>query len=318
MQNRVSYLKSMQSTDRADFPAASKIVSPSSVAVLSRLKSYLQMTKPSIMLLVLVTGLAALFVEGSMPADPARMFLFLLGLYLTGGSANSFNQYFEREIDARMIRTRRRRPLPLGKLSPSEALAFSIIIGLSGVLLLGFVFNWLTALLSLATILFYSLFYTLVLKPTTSQNIVIGGIAGAMAPVGAWTAATGGMALMPWFMFLIVFLWTPPHFWSLALCFQDDYRAAGYPMLPLVKGPETTLQQIFYYSLALVLSSFLPLFAGAGWFYTAVALLSGVIFIVKTVRTRRLMSQRAFWGVFKFSIIYLFALFIALVIDKYI
>ncbi len=325
MHNRVSYLKSTKPTIDGDIPAGAAVVPSETPAVLNRfsafaahLRSYLQMTKPSIMLLVLVTGATALFIEGSMPTHPARMALFLLGLYLTGGSANSFNQYFERDIDARMMRTRRRRPLPLGKISAAEALLFSVTIGVIGILLLGFVFNWLTALLSLATILFYSLFYTLVLKPTTSQNIVIGGIAGAMAPVGAWTAATGGMALMPWFLFLIVFLWTPPHFWSLALCFQDDYRAAGYPMLPLVKGQVGTLRQILYYAVVLSLGSFLPVLAGAGWFYLTVAAFLGAGFMFKIMRAMRAMNHEAFWSIFKYSIVYLFALFFALVIDKFI
>ncbi len=275
------------------------------------------MTKPTIMLLVLITGATALTVEGSMLIRPGRMLLFLLGLYLTGGSANSFNQYFEREVDARMTRTRRRRPLPLGKISPAEGLIFSLSIGLAGILVLGFFFNWLTALISLTTILFYSLFYTLYLKPRTAQNIVIGGIAGAMAPIGAWTAATGGITMMPVFLFLIVFLWTPPHFWSLALCYQVDYREAGYPMLPLVKGKDAAIRQITYYSIALVLASFLPLLAGAGWLYLTAAMIMAVVFVGRILNARRERNVRSFWSIFKISIVYLFALFLAVAVDRF-
>lgn len=150
-----------------------------------RLSAYMQLTKPSIMLLVLVTGGTALIIEGSFLDSPLRLSIFLVGLYLTGGCANALNQLFERDIDARMTRTMKRRPLPQGQIGAGEALWFSIIIGGGGVLLLAVMFNLLTALLSLGTILFYSLFYTLWLKPNSSQNIVIGGIAGAMAPIGA-------------------------------------------------------------------------------------------------------------------------------------
>jgi protoheme IX farnesyltransferase len=211
-------------------------------------RQYLQLTKPTIMLLVLFTGATALVVEGSMLARPGAFILFMVALYLTGGCANSLNQYFERDIDAKMTRTASRRPLPQKRLTPGQALTFSVAIGLTGLAILAFYFNWLTALLSLATILFYGLFYTLYLKPTTSQNIVIGGAAGAMAPVGAWAAATGGTAWAPWLMFAIIFLWTPPHFWSLAVAYKDDYKKVDYPMMPVVKGDRATMHQVVAYA----------------------------------------------------------------------
>ena len=282
----------------------------------TRFYSYIELTKPSIMLLVLIAGLTALIVEGSLLARPLLVLIFLFGLFLTGGSANAFNQYFERGIDAKMVRTSGRRPLPLNKIKSASALIFAIAIGIAGILLFAAVFNWLTAMLSLATILFYGLFYTLWLKPNTSLNIVIGGVAGAMAPVGAWTAATGSMALMPWLLFLIIFFWTPPHFWSLTLKFKDDYRKSGLPMLPLVKGDDQTFSQIYYYTIILFIVSLLPLIVDFGIIYLAAAVVLGSLFIRKASRARKSRDIKLAWGVFKYSIIYLFALFFALMIDE--
>ena len=282
------------------------------------LNSYLQLTKPTIMLLVLITGATALVLEGSFLTQPLKFLLVLVGLYLTGGCANALNQYFEREVDAKMKRTAKRRPLPQGIISPRSALIFSVSIGVTGVALFWYFFNPLTALLSLGTILFYSLFYTLYLKPNTYQNIVIGGAAGAMAPVGAWTAATGTMALMPWSIFLIVFLWTPPHFWALALFCKDDYREVGYPMLPVLKGDDATHNQIFVYSLMLLASSMLPLADGASWFYAGAAVALGVLFMARVLQARKSRAIAHVKRLFGYSIIYLFAICAALMVDKFI
>ncbi|MBD3258540.1 protoheme IX farnesyltransferase, partial [candidate division GN15 bacterium] len=225
------------------------------------------------------------------------------------------NQYFERDIDARMDRTAKRRALPQRRISPTSALIFSLSIGAAGVFLFAYYFNWLVAALSLATILFYSLFYTLFLKPNTSLNIVIGGAAGAMAPVGAWAAATGGTAPMPWLLFLIVFLWTPPHFWSLAMACKDDYVRADLPMLPVVKGEREALRQILAYSMILVLTTLALPFFGTGWLYLGAALILGVFFIQKSLNLRRAHRDGALKGYFGFSILYLFGLFFALIID---
>jgi protoheme IX farnesyltransferase len=273
----------------------------------------LKLTKPKIMLLVLAAGISALIIDGSIITDPARLTAFLLGLFLTGGCANAMNQYFERDIDSVMTRTASRRPLPLGSIAPRQALIFSITIGAGGVALLTLVFNMLTGLLALATILFYGLVYTLWLKPKTSQNIVIGGIAGAMAPVGAWTAATGSMSLMPWFMFLIIFLWTPPHFWSLALCYKDDYKNTGLPMMPVVSGDKKTLDLILFYTIITVVSTLMPLFIAFSWIYFSFAIALGTIFIYKSLMARRKKSRSYYRGLFQFSIIYLFAILSALV-----
>ncbi len=283
--------------------------------MLTALGYYIQLTKPTIMLLVLFTGATALVMEGSFLHEPGKFLLVLLGLYLTGGSANALNQYFEREIDAKMERTARRRPLPLHYLGPKQALIFAISIGLVGVLLFGYFFNWLTAVMSLATLLFYALFYTLFLKPHTWHNIVIGGAAGAMAPVGAWAAATGQTAVAPWLLFLIIFLWTPPHFWALALYCKEDYIKARLPMLPVVKGDDATFRQILIYTYALILVS-LALFAvGAGWLYLVIALLLGGYLLKKAMVARRLKTVPAMRGLFGFSIVYLFGLFLALIAD---
>lgn len=282
----------------------------------TRVLGYIQLTKPTIMLLVVFTGGVAAFLEGGLFARPLELFLFLIGLYLTGGSANALNQYFERNIDADMKRTQKRRPLPTGLLQPTEALIFSIGIGIVGTLLLGLIFNWLTALLSLATILFYGLFYTLWLKPRTELNIVIGGVAGAMGPVGAWAAATGHLTFEPWLLFLIIFAWTPPHFWALALFCKDDYRRTGLPMMPVVKGDEATLKQIWQYSLVMVAISLTPIFYSAGWIYLGLAVMLGWSFLKRAHQARVERTETSFRGLFFYSIIYLFAIFGSLVLDK--
>lgn len=270
--------------------------------------NYLKLTKPKIMLLVLAAGISALIAEGSMLARPGRLSVFLLGLFLTGGCANALNQYFEREIDTRMIRTSGKRPLPLGKITPGRALIFSLFIGIIGVVLLASTFNILTGLIALSTILFYGLVYTLWLKPKSTQNIVIGGIAGAMAPVGAWTAATGSTAFLPWIIFLIILLWTPPHFWSLALCFKDDYIRTKLPMMPVVKGDKTTLDLILFYTVITVCVSFTPLLINFNWIYLGFSSVLGTIFIYKSLVARNGKDRKYYWGLFKFSIIYLFGM----------
>jgi len=267
------------------------------------------------MLLVIITGASALFIEGSLLNRPLKFLLVIIGLYLTGGSANALNQYFERDIDAEMTRTRKRRPLPQGKISASKALIFAITIGILGVIIFISVFNVLTATLSVATIIFYSFIYTLYLKPNTPQNIVIGGIAGAMAPVGAWAAATGEMAIIPWLLFLIVFLWTPPHFWALALFYKSDYQKSGLPMMPVVRGEQGTLRYIMIYSVALVIISLILFFFNGGWLYLPAALLMGYLFLKKSFTAVRNPTDKEFKNLFGFSIIYLFTLFLIIIID---
>jgi len=282
-----------------------------------KVNQYFKLSKPEIMLLVVVTGATALILEGSLLHEPLRFLLALLALYLTGGSANALNQYLERDRDALMKRTAKRRPLPQKRISDRGALIFSISMGITGVLIFGFFFNWYSALLSLITILFYSLFYTLYLKPTTPQNIVIGGAAGAMAPVGVWVAATGSMSWEPWLLFLIIFLWTPPHFWSLALFYTDDYRASKLPMMPVIHGERSTLNQIVFYSLILVAASLLLVFSQkVGWIYAAAAVLLGYRFVQQAFKARSLKAETEYRKLFFLSIQYLFALFLVIVVES--
>jgi protoheme IX farnesyltransferase len=278
--------------------------------------SYLQLTKPRIVLLVLVTALASLVMEGSLLHRPWQFLLVLCGITMVAGSANAFNQYFERDLDAQMARTRTRRPLPLHRVPPGNALVFAIAVGILSVALLFWIANPLSAWLALGTILFYGFGYTLWLKPRTVHNIVIGGAAGAMGPVIAWAAASGGLALAPVLMFLVIFLWTPPHFWALALCVKEDYRAVRIPMLPLVRGDAETYRQIEIYSVALVaLTLAMPFLRTGGLIYALLALGLGGVFVWKAVRARRLATVRSAWDVFGFSILYLFVLFLGLIAD---
>lgn len=278
---------------------------------------YLSLTKPTICLLVLVTGAAGLVWEGSMRRAPVDFLLVMLGLFLTAGSANALNQYLERDRDAKMKRTAKRRALPSGRLKPLNALVFAVAIGVIGTALFAVWFNLFSAALALATILFYAFFYTLYLKPRTSQNIVIGGAAGAMGPVIAWAAATdvAGMTWAPWIMFAIIFLWTPPHFWSLALCLQDDYRSNPLPMLPNVVGERRTLIHMTVYSVAMVAISLALISEQAGLIYIIAAVVTGGLFLWKQILSLRQETKKQYWGLFAYSIIYLFALFIAMMVD---
>jgi heme o synthase len=279
---------------------------------------YLRLTKPTIMLLIIITGATALVIEGSTLNKPVDFMLILLGLALTGGSANAFNMYFERSIDARMSRTRKRRPLPMGEINPERALAFAITIGIMGVAIYLIRFNILSGVLALATIIYYAFFYTLVLKPNTVHNIVIGGAAGAMGPVISWAAVTGAMNMAPFLLFLIIFLWSPPHFWALALFLKKDYELVGYPMLPIVKGDKAAKNQIFAYSILLAVSSLFLVMTGAGLFYLLAALISGAVLIIRGNNLRKSENNDKARGYFGFSIVYLFAIFLALIIDSFI
>ncbi len=279
-------------------------------------RDYVELMKPRIVALVIVTAVAGVVVEGSLLREWWRMALVLLGITLTAGSANAFNQYFERDLDALMERTRTRRPLPLHKLAPRNALVFAIAIGAGATILLGIVSNLLAASLALGTIVFYGFFYTLWLKPRTVHNIVIGGAAGAMGPVIAWAAAAGTLALPPVLMFLVIFLWTPPHFWALAICVGDDYRKVGIPMLPIVKGTAETYRQMVWYSLALAaLTIAMPFLDAGGAVLAAIAIPLSGIFVWKAIQARRVATVERAWGVFGYSIVYLFALFLGMIAD---
>jgi protoheme IX farnesyltransferase len=279
------------------------------------MRDFLLLTKPTICLLVVITGAAGLVWEGSLLGEPGRIALVLLGLFLAAGSANAFNQYFERDLDALMSRTARKRPLATRRVDPRAALAFAVAIGVAGVGLFAWQFNLLSAALTLGTIAFYAFFYTLYLKPRTPQNIVIGGIAGAMGPVIAWAAAANTLSVPALLMFLVIFLWTPPHFWALALCLKDDYSRSRLPMMPNVVGEDATLRQMFWYSIALVAVSLGLVFYDAGIVYMAFAVVCGAVFLWRMHVSMRDRVPKAHWGLFGWSILYLFILFAAMMAD---
>lgn len=282
----------------------------------SILGSYFSLMKPTIVLLFLVTGLSAIVVEGSLLSDPIQLTLVLLAMGLTAGSANSLNMFFDRDIDSQMERTRRRRPIPLDKISPKNALIFGLVTGVIAVGYYALAVNWVAAFWSLFTILFYVGVYTLWLKRRTPYNIVIGGAAGATAPLIGWAAATGEISALAWILFLVVFLWTPPHFWALAIAIQDEYKNAKVPMLPVTHGDRRTRWEIFIYTLILVPVTLVPyLLHTNGRFYLISAVVLGLFYLVQTVRLlstkERKDSKKLFW----ISILYLFLLFIALLVD---
>jgi len=275
--------------------------------------AYVGLMKPHVTVLLLGTTLAAMAVAG-MPSLPVVL-ATLLGGALAAGSANALNCYWDRDIDQVMSRTRSR-ALPSHTVGEKPALLFGLGLGVASFLLLSLVVNLLAALLALSAILFYVGIYTMWLKRTTPQNIVIGGAAGAVPVLVGWAAATGTVSLAAVWMFMIIFLWTPPHFWALSLVLRKDYERAGVPMLPVVRGDAETRKQIVIYMVLLLLGSLTLVAIGTlGWFYLAVALLSGgalLYYAIRLMRSRSLADARAF---FWFSNYYLALLFAAMVID---
>jgi len=276
---------------------------------------YLELTKPRISMLVVITAVPALLLAAQgMP--PLHVFWgALAGTLMAAGSAACFNMYFDRDLDGRMRRTAGR-PLPSGLLPPSSAVGLGFVLaGLSWVTLLTFT-HLLAGLIGLASIFYYAVIYTVWLKRRTPQNIVIGGAAGASAPLIAWAAATGHVSVPAALLATIVFLWTPPHFWSLALRRREDYARAGIPMLPVTHGEAETRRQILLYTLVLVpvTLALVPL-GVAGWVYGVPAAVLGAAFIRGAWRLARSPSDSAAMGLFRFSIFYLFALYALLTVD---
>jgi len=280
------------------------------------LLGYLELTKPRITLLVILTGVPALLMASSGTPDPARFWGTLIGIALASGSAASFNHYVDRDIDLLMRRTARR-PLPSGLLPPAHALALGWgLAALASAVLLVWG-NALAALIGALSIVYYAVFYSVWLKRRTPQNIVIGGGAGASAPLIAWAAMTGTLTPAAILMASIVFLWTPPHFWSLALYRREDYAHAGIPMLPVTHGEPETRRQILLYTLTLVpVTLALAPVAGAGPAYWIPAALLGLAFIAGAARLWRSAAVAHAVALFRFSILYLFALFAALTVDS--
>ncbi len=279
-------------------------------------KDYLALTKPRIMSLLLVTGFCGLVAgAGGLPSWAITV-AAMVGLALACGGASALNHVLDRDIDRLMGARTRQRPVAADRISPEHALEFGLALSaLSFTLLAGGV-NVLTATLALVGNLFYVLVYTGWLKRSTPQNIVIGGAAGAVPPLVGWAAATGSLALPAIALFLIVFLWTPPHFWALALLIKDDYEAAGIPMLPVVRGDRETTKQIVIYSAVLVAFTVVPF--AAGWFgavYLAAAVLLGAAFLWLAIRLRLAMTPARASMLFHFSLLYLALLFVAAAID---
>ena len=285
-----------------------------SLAGASSVRDYWQLTKPRVMRLAVFSAWAGMFLA-PVPLHPVLAFTAILCIAVGAGASAALNNAYDADID-RIMRRTAWRPTASGRIAPAEANAFGLILAILSVVVMGLALNWLAASLLAATIAFYVLVYTIWLKRRTPQNIVIGGAAGALPPVVGWAAATGGVALEPLILFLLVFLWTPPHFWALALYRRDDYAAAGVPMLPVVAGGDATRRQILSYTVALVPVVLAPYVLGmSGPLYLVVALVVSVGFVRCAWRLLRDGSAEAARGTFRFSLLYLFALFAALVVD---
>lgn len=292
-------------------------------------RDFLALTKPRVMSLAIFTALCGMLVAPGDMIHPVLGFTAILAIALGAGASGALNQWYEVDVDRAMKRTAGR-PLPAGRMEKVSALHFGVGLGVFSVLLLGFATNWTAAAMLAVSILFYLLVYTIWLKPRTPQNIVIGGAAGAFPPVIGWAAATGDvstslpMLSMPWMMFLLIFLWTPPHFWALSLFVRTDYANAGIPMLPVVAGEPATRRQIFLYTLPMAACAIAIWLMGyAGPVYGVTASVLSLLFLLLAIHVGFRSTvpddgmkpeRRLFW----FSILYLFILFAALVADRWI
>jgi len=281
----------------------------------AQVSDYLALLKPRVMSLVVFSGFAGLY------AAPGELHPFLaavavLCIAVNAGAAGAINMWYERDIDAVMERTRGR-PLPRGKMAPQDALSFGVVLSLFSVMLMGMAVNWVAAGLLAFANFFYVFVYTIWLKRRTPQNIVIGGAAGAFPPMIGWAAVTGGVDLQSFVLFAMIFIWTPPHFWALALYRQGDYAKAKVPMLPVVAGPAATKRQIVGYSLLLAPLGVVPAFIGtAGALYGVVAAVMGACFLLLSLVVLRSRDDRPARQLFGFSILYLFVLFTLLIVDR--
>src|SRR5215468_6503920 len=284
---------------------------------LATVGDYIALMKPRVMSLVVFTALVGLAVApGSL--HPVAAFTALLCIAVGAGAAGALNMWYDADVDALMTRTSRR-PVPMGRVRPGEALAFGLTLAGFAVATLGLLVNWFAASLLAFTIFFYVVIYTVLLKRSTPQNIVIGGAAGAFPPMIGWAAVTGSLSLEPILLFLIIFFWTPPHFWALALYRADDYARARIPMLPVVSGDASTRRQIMLYTLVLVPLGVAPwAFGYTGALYGVTALVTGAIMVIlgwQVLRESR-PAERASRNLFAFSILYLFLLFAVLLVER--
>jgi heme o synthase len=285
-------------------------------------QDYLALLKPRVMSLVVFSAACALLVAPGR-INPLLAMIAILCVAIGAGASGALNQWYEADIDALMKRTANR-PLPMGRIAREEALAFGVALAVGSVTVMFMAVGWMAAAILAVSILFYVMVYTVWLKRRTPQNIVIGGAAGAFPPLIGWAAVTGDLSALPVLLFAIIFLWTPPHFWSLALFMEADYAKAGVPMLPVTDGPVVTRRQILLYTLVLVPVSVLPwVLALTGWIYGGVASVMGALFIVHAVQVWRNTATTADGmqpekRMFRFSLLYLFLLFAALVADHWI
>ena len=283
-------------------------------------RDFLALLKPGVVRLVVYTGLAGLL-AAPVAINPVLGFTAVLCIALGAGAAGALNQWYESDIDALMKRTANR-PLPAGRMERDSALQFGVGLAFFSVLLMGVATNWLAAAILAVSILFYVLIYTVWLERRTPQNIVIGGAAGAFPPLIGWVAATGEMATLPLMLFALILLWTPPHFWALALFMKSDYAAAGVPMLPVVAGERTTRRHIALYTVPMVATAIAPWPMGlTGWIYGGTAVILSAIFLALAVQVGLRTSggednMKPEKRLFAFSILYLFIVFGALAVDR--
>jgi protoheme IX farnesyltransferase len=279
---------------------------------------YFALMKPRVMFLVVFTALVGLVAA---PGDmhPVLAIAALICIAVGAGASGALNMWYDADIDAAMARTAGR-PIPRGRISPDEALVFGVLLGVGSVICLGLMANWVAASLLALTIAFYVMIYTMWLKRSTPQNIVIGGAAGAVPPMIGWAAATGSVSLESFVLFLIIFMWTPPHFWALALLRAADYERAGVPMLPVTHGPDETRRQILIYSVILAPLGMVPAVIGlGGTLYMVVAAMLGSLFVVLAIDCYRERegekADRAAKHLFAYSVLYLFLLFAVLLVE---
>jgi len=286
--------------------------------VIARWRDYYSLTKPRVVQLLVFTAIVGMFlaVPGMVPWD---ILLFgSLGIGFSAASGAAVNHILDQRLDAEMVRTRDR-PLPTGRINEKDALIFAICLGFVGIAILALLVNLLTAMLTFLSLIGYAVVYTVYLKRATPQNIVIGGAAGASPPVLGWTAVTNDVTGYALLLFLIIFTWTPPHFWALAVARRDDYAKAGVPMLPVTHGLEVTKSFVLYYTILLLLVSLLPYLTGAaGVLYFFGALLLGAGFLYYAIRLKYGRAENIAMKTFAYSISYLIALFTFLLADHYI
>jgi heme o synthase len=283
----------------------------------SILADLVTLTKPRIISLLLVTTVAPMFITDRGMPSPALVLWVMLGGYLMAGGANAINMWFDRDIDDLMARTRLR-PIPSGRMTPAAGLTFGVALGATAFLIFWTQVNLLSAWLALSGLLFYVFIYTIWLKRTSPQNIVIGGAAGAFPPLVGWAAMTGSLDLAAIYLFAIIFYWTPPHFWALALIKQNDYARAGVPMMPVARGERRTKVEMLIYTLLLLPITIMPAVFGAlGPFYGIAAALLGARLLWYSIRVLREESVGpTAWKMYKFSLLYLALLFVAMGLDR--